>query len=180
MAFQGSLKELPLPAVIQLIAVSGKSGAFLIEDHGESGKIYLRDGHIVHAEVGDLEGERAVYELATRTEGDFRFDATQTTSVETIDKSNATLLMEAARRIDEWRVLAKKIPSTDRVPVFAPHSGKGSVSFSPPEWRVVQKIDERRSIDDIAEILDESSFETAKVIYDLITSGLVRLAEDGA
>ncbi len=175
MAFQGSLKELPLPDVIQLIAVSGKSGAFLIEDHGESGKIYLRDGHIVHAEVGSLTGEQAVYELATRTEGNFRFDATLSTSVETIDKSNAKLLMEAARRIDEWRVLAKKIPSTAMVPVFSPPSGEGSVSFSPPEWRVVQKIDELRSIDDIAELLEESALETGKVIYGLITSGIVTL-----
>lgn len=177
MAFQGSLKELPLPDVIQLVAVSGKTGAFLIEDRGGNGKIYLRDGHIVHAEAGSLSGEEAVYELATWTEGEFKFDTGEAASADTIDKSNTTLLMEAARRIDEWRILGKKISSTAMVPVFAPHQDEGGVSFSPQEWRVVQKIDERRSIDAIARLLGESSFETGKVVYGLITSGIVTLEE---
>lgn len=178
MAFQGSLKELPLPDVIQLVAVSGKSGAFLIEDRAGKGKIFLRDGHIVHAEVGALAGEDAVYELATWTEGEFKFDTNQTASSDTIEKSNTNILMEAARRIDEWRVLAKKIPSTQLVPVFVEHRGSGSVSFSPPEWRVIQKIDERRTVDAIAEALRESSFETGKVIFGLITSGFVTLEDE--
>ena len=49
MAFQGSLRELPLPDVIQLVAVSGKTGAFQIENGPVNGKIYLRNGQIVHA-----------------------------------------------------------------------------------------------------------------------------------
>ena len=108
MAFQGSLRELPLPDIIQLVAVSGKTGAFLIEDGEGDGRIYLRDGQIVHAETGGLSGEEAIYELATWTEGDFKFDTSAATNSATIDKSNTNLLMEAARRQDEWKVLEKR------------------------------------------------------------------------
>lgn len=178
MAFQGSLKELPLPDVIQLVAVSGKTGAFWIEDRDEQGRIYLRGGKIVHAEVGSLSGEEAVYELATWTDANFRFDSEDIPSESTIEQSNTSLLLEAARRIDEWRILAKKVPSTKTIPVFTDTGGGQGVSFSAREWRVVKRIDGRRSIDAIARALGESAFETSKVVYNLINSELVRLENE--
>jgi hypothetical protein len=177
MAFQGSLKELPLPDIIQLVAVSGKTGRFQLRNKLESGQIFLRRGQIVHAAVGDLEGEEAVYELAIWPEGEFFFEAGEETATTTIQKSNTNLLMEAARRIDEWQVLSKKIPSIRLVPVFAAGSAT-AVSFTAPEWSVVRKIDERRSIEEIAQVLETSPFEVAKVLYGLLVAELVVLEED--
>ena len=70
MAFQGSLRELPLPDIIQLVAVSGKTGVFVLKNGTDSGRIFLRKGQIVHAAVSGLEGEQAVYELARWLQGD--------------------------------------------------------------------------------------------------------------
>jgi len=179
MAFQGSLKELPLPDIIQLVSVSGKTGVFSLKRDGEAtGEIYLRGGHIVHAELGDLRGEEAVYELAIWPEGDFVFTPWRETELTTIQKSNTNLLMEAARRIDEWQVLAKRIPSTRLVPVFTQQATTTSVSLTPQEWQLICKIDERRSIEEVAIGLNMSPFETCKLLYGLITSGLVALKED--
>ena len=54
MAFQGSLKELPLPDIIQLVSVSGKTGVFTLRNGADSGEIFLRKGQIAHATVGAL------------------------------------------------------------------------------------------------------------------------------
>jgi len=178
MAFQGSLKELPLPDIIQLVSVSGKTGAFTLKNGAETGQIYLEEGHIVHADVGDLSGEEAVYELSIWPEGDFKFTPGQPAPSTSIQKSNTNLLMEAARRIDEWQVLSKRIPSTRLVPVFTQKSSTTSVSFTPVEWALICKVDERRSIDEISIGLGSSPFETCKVLYGLITSGLIELKED--
>lgn len=180
MAFQGSLKELPLPDIIQLVSVSGKTGVFSLKRNGDggSGEIYLRGGQIVHAYVGDLRGEEAVYELAIWPEGDFVFTPGRETELTTIHKSNTNLLMEAARRIDEWQVLSKRIASTRLVPVFTTQSATSSVSLTPQEWALICKIDERRSIEEIAIGLNMSPFEVCKLLYGLITSGLVALNED--
>ena len=179
MAFQGSLKELPLPDIIQLVSVSGKTGVFSLRRDGEAdGEIYLRSGQIVHAHIGDLIGEDAVYELAIWPEGEFVFTQGTETDKTTIQKSNTNLLMEAARRIDEWQVLSKKIPSTRLVPVFTNLAATTSVSLTPQEWSLICKIDERRSIEEIAIGLAMSPFEVCKLLYGLITSGLVTLHED--
>jgi hypothetical protein len=179
MAFQGSLKELPLPDIIQLVSVSGKTGVFALRRDGDAtGEIYLRGGQIVHAQVGDLQGEEAMYELAIWPEGDFVFTPGKETDVTTIQKSNTNLLMEAARRIDEWQILSKRIPSTRLVPVFTQHATTTSVSLTPQEWALICKIDERRSIEEVAVGLGMSPFEACKLLYGLITSGLVTLNED--
>ena len=179
MAFQGSLRELPLPDIVQLVSVSGKTGRFALRRDGHpGGEIFLRGGQIVHARVGDLEGEEAVYELAIWPEGDFVFHAGEDAPDATIQKSNTNLLMEAARRIDEWQVLSKRIPSTRLVPVFTDQATTTSVSLTALEWRLVSKIDERRTVDDIAAALGQGPFDTCKLLYGLVTSGLVALKED--
>ena len=47
MALQGSLADISLPDVIQLVSVSGKTGVFTISGEGADGKIFLKDGQIV-------------------------------------------------------------------------------------------------------------------------------------
>ncbi len=176
MALQGSLAELSLPDVIQLVSVSGKTGAFHIDRSGELGRIYLRDGQIVDASVGNLRGEHAVYEMAIWSSGEFAFEPGETTDQVTVHRSNANLMMEAARRLDEWRVLSRKIPSLDLIPYFPERDrGQDQVTLSPHEWILVTRVDGSRSIEEIAALLQWSAFDVSKLLFGMITSGLVAL-----
>lgn len=176
MAFQGSLKELPLPDIIQLVSVSGKTGKFTLTRDGENGYIYLRNGQMVHAYVGELSGEEAIYALAIWNHGDFKFTPGEETDRTTITRSNTNLLMEAARRLDEWRILSRKIPSVDMVPELHVRENRHEqVTLNPQEWLVVTRIDGRRAITDIAASLGASPFDVAKILYGLISSELVLL-----
>lgn len=181
MALQGSLSELPLPDVIQLVSVSGKTGAFEIRGESENGWIYLRDGQIVDATVGRLRGDSAVYEMAIWSDGTFTFNPGEESDRVTIHLSNATLMMEAARRLDEWRVLSRKIPSLDMVPYFPPRDhGADQITLSPQEWILVTRIDGRHSIEEIASSLRWAAFDVSKLLFGLITTGLVALGSPGA
>jgi hypothetical protein len=176
MAFQGSLKELPLPDIIQLVSVSGKTGKFTLSREADRGFIYLKNGQMVHATVGDLIGEEAIYALAIWNQGEFQFNPSEEPDRQTISKSNTNLLMEAARRLDEWRVLSKKIPSVDHVPELQPRENRHEqITLNPQEWMLVTKIDGHRSISDIGKSLGLSSFDVAKILYGMITSELVSL-----
>jgi hypothetical protein len=178
MAFQGSLAELHLPDIIQLISVSGKSGVFHLTDGALKGEIFLNEGKIVHAQIEDVSGEEAVYALAIWSRGDFKFEPGAGTSVRTISKSNTNLLMEAARRLDEWRVLSKKIPSTDLVPEFVVQDNReGQINLNTSEWLILSKIDGHRSIKGIAVAAGLSVFDAAKILYGLVATGLIRLRE---
>ncbi len=181
MAFQGSLAELHLPDIIQLISVSGKTGVFHLTDGALKGQIFLHEGHIVHAQIEDAVGEEAVYALGIWSRGDFKFEPGVATEHRTISKSNTNLLMEAARRLDEWRVLSKKIPSTEMVPEFVvQETREGQINLNTSEWLILSKIDGQRSIKQIAQAGGLSVFDSAKILYGLIATGLIRLKEAGA
>ena len=176
MAFQGSLKELPLPDIIQLVSVSGKTGKFTLSRDGDRGYIYLKNGQMVHATVGDLIGEEAIYALAIWNSGEFQFSPGEEPDRQTITKSNTNLLMEAARRLDEWRVLSKKIPSVDHIPELMTRENRHEqITLNPQEWMLITKIDGHRSIADIGRTLNTSSFDVAKILYGMITGELVVL-----
>jgi len=84
--------------------------------------------------------------------------------------------MEAARRLDEWRVLSKKIPSVDYVPeLLARENRHEQITLNPQEWMLITKIDGHRSISDVGRALNMSSFDVAKILYGMITSELVQL-----
>ncbi|MBW3670901.1 MAG: DUF4388 domain-containing protein [Acidobacteria bacterium] len=175
MAFQGSLKELPLPDIIQLVSVSGKTGRFTLTRGEDEGLIYLLNGQIVHAIAGAVEGEEAIYALSIWQDGDFQFHPGESSPDQTITKSNTNLLMEAARRLDEWRVLARKVPSIEMIPVLRAPERREQVTLDPQEWRLVTQIDGRRSITEIARATQTTAFDVAKVLYGLVTSELVEL-----
>jgi hypothetical protein len=179
MSLQGSLKDIQLPDIIQLVSTAGKTGMFLLRRGATEGRIYLQEGQIVHAEVGDFQGEDAVYEMAIWNDGEFLFQPDVRPPRVTVQRSNTTLFMEAARRIDEWRIIARKIPSMDMVPEIVPSlpQGRSHVQLNTGEWMVLARIDGRRSVRELAQACGLSLFDTSKILYGLITHNLVRLKE---
>ena len=148
---------------------------FMLVRGGERGYIYLKNGRIVHAELGNLRGEEAVYALAIWSTGDFQFSPGKEVETATIEKTNTSLLMEAARRLDEWKVLARKIPGVEYVPVFKPREMGEPITLSPPEWNLVTHIDGRRTVEELARSMNSNSFDTAKILYGLVTADLVEM-----
>lgn len=181
LAFQGSLKELPLPDIIQLVSVSGKTGKFTLTRDQSTGFIYLKNGQIVHAELGDSVGEEAIFALAIWTHGEFQFTPSEEPGRQTVTKSNTNLLMEAARRIDEWRILSRKIPSVDVVPRLSSREHRQEqVTLNPQEWMLITRIDGTTTITGLAREMGVSPFDVAKVLYGLVTSELVVLRDEPA
>ena len=177
MTLQGSLEHIQLPDVVQLVSTAGKSGMFIIKRDQLEGRIYLKNGQIVHAVVGELIGEDAIYEMAIWNRGEFVFQPDVESPEITIQKSNTNLFMEAARRIDEWRILSRKIPSIDMVPEMVPSlpTGRSHIQLNTGEWLVIAKIDGKRTIREIAKACNLSAFDTAKILYGLVTHNLVQL-----
>jgi hypothetical protein len=177
MSLQGSLKHLHLADVIQLISVSGKTGLFHLKRGDSAGLLYLKDGNIVHAEVGDIKGEEAVYELAIWDDGEFYFEPDVEPRTRTINKSNTNLLMEAARRMDEWRVLSRKISSLELIPEFIIEQSqdRGQIQLSTSEWVILTRINGKNDIRTISKLCNIPVFDVCKILYGLVTHSLINL-----
>ena len=127
--FAGRVTDMPVVDVIQTIEVSRKSGVIqFVGDRGRQAAIYFRDGRVIDAEAGALQGEDAVYRLLTWSEGEFEVVFRTVRRREVIAMSSQGLLMEGMRRLDEWSRLLEQLPAlTHRFEVDAASCRRGSV-----------------------------------------------------
>jgi hypothetical protein len=172
---QGSMREAPLPDIIQLVSQGGKSGCFHITEDPKRAKIFLKDGRISHAITNDAEGLDAVYEVALWLDGHYHFEEGEQNAPVTITKSNATVLMEMHRRMDEWRVINQKISSLDLYPNSTLLPGETPHGVSPREAKLLNLITGFYTVAELAEVLQKPVLTIAKDVYGLIMAGHVTL-----
>ena len=201
MPIEGPLRELGLQEVFQLIDLSRKTGVLHVTSRlkDDEGHVYFEGGRVVQASVkskpvppidprtlSDRELERrnrgqvefAVYDLMAWREGFFRFEERPIGDIaptQRVTIATESLLMESARRIDEWGRIADKIPNLKVVPLLAEvaNEHESHLDLLPHEWEVLSLIDGTRDLRAIADLHGRDHFETAKVVYGLITTGVV-------
>ena len=97
----GSLQEMGLPEIIQVLWHGRKTGALKVRFGREGGEIHLVDGHVYNALWGNLRGVEAFYSMLSITEGEFVLDPNFRAPQRVIHDSPEALLLEAMRRLDE-------------------------------------------------------------------------------
>jgi hypothetical protein len=97
----GSLSEMALPDIVQILAQGRKTGQLKIRAPGEGGEIHFDAGQVVNAIWGRLRGEDAFYAMCTLTTGDFVLDPSFRPTTRVIQASAESLLLEGMRRLDE-------------------------------------------------------------------------------
>jgi len=100
----GSLQDMTLPDIMQVLSAGRKSAVVYLDNRGQSGQIHIKEGQIVNAFCGDKEGEEAFYDMIGWNEGDFKVDPDAEIGREAIIKPNEALILEGLRRLDEQKV----------------------------------------------------------------------------
>jgi len=107
----GSVAQIPVPDLWQMLALNRKSGIIQVESAGTSGAIYVDRGEILSAVAKGTVGEKALYRLVPLREGRFRFIPGRVDVRRTIRVPAQHAILEALRQHDELRRLAGVLPS---------------------------------------------------------------------
>lgn len=99
--FRGVLRRVGLPDVLQMECLARSSSVLEISNGQITGQIFLEDGQIIHAQVGDDSGEAAFNRLMALSGGHFNLKPFTEPPTRTISGPWEFLLMEAARKRDE-------------------------------------------------------------------------------
>ncbi|MEK7240504.1 MAG: DUF4388 domain-containing protein [Gemmatimonadota bacterium] len=150
-----------------------------LEREKRLGEILVNRGLIsrdeLHRQIR-LQIEEAVYFLFTWTQGSFNFEADIRPEEQdfVVSITPESLLLEGARRVDEWSLIEKKIPSFDIVfELDRRRLQESDVALTAEQEVVVPLIDGRR---DVATLVDETGmveFEVGKALYGLVTVGFL-------
>jgi predicted regulator of Ras-like GTPase activity (Roadblock/LC7/MglB family) len=101
--FGGEIAGFSLADVLQLNIQNRFSGCISVESEEGTGRIFLRDAEIVHAEAPGHTGEEAFCEILSWPEGRFSLQSNVTAARTTIQKGWRHLMLDAYRIIDERR-----------------------------------------------------------------------------
>jgi response regulator RpfG family c-di-GMP phosphodiesterase len=97
----GSLREMGLPDMVQVLFHGRKSGKLRIRAPEGSGEIHFLEGNVVNALWGELRGESAFYAMLRLRDGEFALDPAFKPTARVIHTSSEALLLEGMRRLDE-------------------------------------------------------------------------------
>ncbi|MDI6872811.1 MAG: DUF4388 domain-containing protein, partial [Actinomycetota bacterium] len=144
------------------------------------GQLLIRLGYITKEQLEVFVEEQiqdAVFEMLRWTDGEFEFQPGVVFPEEDIGLSISTeeLIMEGSRRLDEWNRIEKKIPNLDAVFKMTSMQGReaAQISLTPEEWMVLTHVDGEKTVRQIVELTGMSTLHTCKILYGLISSGLL-------
>lgn len=114
-AMSGSIEEIPLPDLLQLLSTSKRTGVLSLRGPTGNGQIFLRKGQIYYATVDDsydMNPRKAAYRLLTWDRGTFELDsAEEKTFLDEVKDSTEGLLMEGMRLLDEFKRVEDDLPA---------------------------------------------------------------------
>jgi CheY-like chemotaxis protein len=135
--FRGVLRRVSLQDVLQMECLSRSSAVLEVSTKEVSGHVFIHEGQIIHAQMGERTGEEAFNFVLALTGGQFNLKAFREPPQRTITSSWEYLLMEAARKRDEE---SEVVPDAARQPGSPSPAATPVAPTSPRDTSFFRKI----------------------------------------
>jgi len=173
----GDLENTRCSEVIKILSLGKRSGRLHLSNGGDTGSIFFRDGEIIHAQCGPLQGVKAIYEAAVWSSGEYRFFPDDLADIVSVDLPVDDILAETANRIRQMDRITSLISSSSEVYEHDPDIKEKEVTLKSIQWKVLACVDGRKSITEVSQKVNLGVSDTMKIFYTLIRAGLLREVE---
>jgi hypothetical protein len=110
---KGNLTEIGIADIVKAFSLIGKSGKLFLKSNGEKGTIFLRQGRLIAAEAGTIQGEDALYAMSLWTSGRFTYDPVMTLVEQNIHVGAESLFIGLSSKVDRYHYLLSRCPALD-------------------------------------------------------------------
>jgi pSer/pThr/pTyr-binding forkhead associated (FHA) protein len=174
----GSIEEIPLPDLIQLLSTSRKSGVLVLRNDAATGRIYFRKGQIYFASIDEgfeVNPRKALYRMLGWQTGFFELEAPdERTVLDEIQDSTEALLMEGMRQLDEMQVSLEKLPPPSSL-INVPHPLSSKLrDLKPEELDVFQVALGGGTLQSLLDRSPQTDLETAQILGTLLGKGYLQ------
>jgi len=167
---EGNLAQIPLVDLLQILSMNRKTGRLRIEREGERGEVALSSGQVTDAQVGAVSGEKALYRLLSRREGQFSFHAGPVPAEGRIARRLDELLLEGLRQVDELARLLPALPGPgERLELFV--AASEIPGLHPVTEEVVQLLSTPKTLSEVLDGTRASDLEAARALSTLLEHG---------
>lgn len=157
----------------------------LVRGGQQFGQIALQRGVLTEDQLRDflkIQVAEVLFDAFVWTTGDFSFseelELPEYAVTITVDLPN--LIMEGARRIEEWEQCLQLLPDSSTVyrVVASPRDDK--ITLTQDEWKLLFMINGQRTLDDLVRDSDEDQLNVYRVVYGLAANQLIEPVGSGA
>ncbi len=167
---EGNLAQIPLVDLLQILSVNRKTGRLRIEREGERGEVALSSGQVVDAQAGAVCGEKALFRLLSRREGQFSFHPGPVPAEGRVKRRLDELLLEGLRQVDELARLLPALPGPfERLELFV--AASEIPGLHPVTEEVVQLLASPRTLSDVLDGTTSTDLEAARALSTLLEHG---------
>ncbi|MCB9569338.1 MAG: DUF4388 domain-containing protein [Myxococcales bacterium] len=169
--FAGSLADVSIGDLFQTLEMAAKSSTIDFETDVGDGTVWFQDREVVRAECAGTVGADAVYRLAMADEGTFvaRFRSSEEPPV--VHISPQRLLMESARRRDEWLARSGELRPANTLRL-APGASLDELDDDSRE--LAEAVGDGVQVIDLVPPIDEA-FDRLKPLQALIRGGVIEV-----
>ncbi|MBI1911794.1 MAG: DUF4388 domain-containing protein [Deltaproteobacteria bacterium] len=101
MGVKGRLKDMGLVDIIQIFNAERKTVAIHLGSEMGYGRVYIKNGNIVHASYREFTGPEAFFSLLAWKDGEFEVEPDANPPDKSINQPAEALILEGLRRLDE-------------------------------------------------------------------------------
>lgn len=169
---EGGLSQLPLPDLLQILAMNRRTGRLTVANGAEKGEIQLSAGQPVNARVGEIEGEKALFRLIAWREGTFAFAPGPPPLRSLVNRAMEDVLLEGMRQSDERDRLLTGLPPIGQLLQRTPDAAD-VVEPHPVTAEVLQLLRAPRRISEVLDLTDSPDLEVLSAIGALLGRGII-------
>lgn len=142
------------------------------------GKILVTIGAVSEPDLQRLlrvKAEESIYDIFSWTEAEFRFLDGQipVSNLIPIDLDVAAIILEGARRADEWRRIREVIPSFQAIPVLVDQLTDPGIDAG--AMQILQLINDDRTVEEICLQTHSSEYRVCRVIFEQVRRGRIKI-----
>jgi CheY-like chemotaxis protein len=180
---QGKLSQIPLTDLLQLFHMNRRSGTIELVRRGsaereERGTVWVRDGNVIQAAAGPVEGEKALFRLLAWPDGSFSFTPDRVALTPRILTPTRALLMEGMRQLDEWGRLRGGLPGADARVVLRVATAELPTGVHPVTQEVLLLLELYDRVGDVVDHSAHSDYQVLRTIQALADRGMIELRQE--
>jgi hypothetical protein len=133
---------------------------------------------VIHAVIGPITGEKALFRLLTWQRGNFVFRPQRVNAETTVVTPTLALLREGRRQREEWQRMATRLPPLDaRVTLTIQSSSLPNV-IHPLTQEVLQALEHNSRVSEVLDQCSHPDYQVLRVLHTLVRRGMVELRRD--
>jgi CheY-like chemotaxis protein len=181
-AITGQLAQLSLLDLLQLLHLNRRTGTVEVARRGAAGedregRVFVREGAVIQAQVGAAEAEKALYRLLSWREGSFAFRPDRVQALARIELPTRALLLEGARQLDEWERVRASLPPREACVALRVKSADLPSAVQPLTQEVLLLLELYSRVGDVVDHCSHPDYQVLRTLETLVERGLVELRD---